>query len=51
VKEPALSAQDLETFVASRWAASLVMWDEDSIDAAARGAGGALAHPVPVRIE
>ena len=39
VKEPALSAQDLETFAKSRWAATLVMWDEDSLDAAARGLG------------
>lgn len=51
VKEPALSAQDLETFARSRWAATLVMWDEDSLDAAARGADGGLSHPVPVRIE
>jgi proteasome lid subunit RPN8/RPN11 len=51
VKEPALSAQDLETFAASPWAAALVMWDEDSVDAAARAPGGGPVHPVPVRIE
>jgi hypothetical protein len=51
VKERSLSAQDLETFAASRWAASLVMWDEDSIEAAARGPAGTPAYPVAVRIE
>jgi hypothetical protein len=51
VKEPTLSPQDLETFAKSRWAATLVMWDEDSIHAAARGSGGSVSHPVPVRIE
>ena len=51
MKEPALSAQDLETFAKSRWAATLVVWDEDSLDAAARGSDGEPSHPVPVRIE
>jgi hypothetical protein len=51
VKEPALSARDLQTFAASPWAATLVMWDEDSVDAAARAADGEPVHPVPVRIE
>ena len=51
VKERSLSAQDLETFAASRWAATLVMWDEDSIDAAARDGRGVATHPVLVRIE
>ena len=51
VKERSLSPQDLQTFAASRWAATLVVWDEDSIDAAARGPDGRPAHPVSVRIE
>lgn len=51
VKERSLSPQDLETFAASQWAATLVMWDEDSVDAAARDARGEATHPVPVRIE
>lgn len=51
VKERTLSAQDVATFRESGWAATLVMWDEDSIDAAARGAGGTVVHPVTVRIE
>lgn len=51
VKERALSRQDLETFAGSRWAATLVLWDEDSIDAAARGPGARTVHPVPVRVE
>ncbi len=51
VKERSLSARDLETFAASRYAATLVMWDADSIDAATRGSTGALEHPVRVGIE
>jgi proteasome lid subunit RPN8/RPN11 len=51
VKERALSAQDLETFAESHWAATVVMWDEDSLDAAARAPDGRPAHPVAVRIE
>jgi hypothetical protein len=51
VKERSLSPQDLETFAASRWAVTLVMWDEDSVDAAARDMRGSAIHPVPVRIQ
>lgn len=51
LKERSLSPQDLETFGASRWAVTLVMWDEDSLDAAARDPRGRAIHPVPVRIQ
>jgi hypothetical protein len=51
IKERSLSRQDLETFAESRWAATLVMWDEDSIDAAVRRPGGPPVHPAPVRIQ
>jgi hypothetical protein len=51
LKERSLSPQDLETFVAGRWAVTLVMWDEDSLDAAARDPRGRAIHPVPVRIQ
>ena len=47
IKEPSLSAQDLETFRASSLAVTLVMWDADSVDAAVRD-GRALVHPVRV---
>ncbi|MGH2669062.1 MAG: hypothetical protein ACREOF_02050 [Gemmatimonadales bacterium] len=51
VKERGLSPRDLETFAESRWAATMVMWDEDSIEAAIRSPAGAPKHPAPVRIE
>jgi hypothetical protein len=47
IKERSLSAQDLETFLASGLAVTLVMWDADSVDAAAK-AGRALVHPARV---
>lgn len=51
VKERSLSRQDVATFAETAWAVTLVMWDEDSVDAAARDAGGTIRHPVAVRIE
>jgi hypothetical protein len=51
VKERSLSRQDVATFAESGWAVTLVMWDEDSVDAAARDSGGTIWHPVAVRIE
>ena len=50
IKERSLSAQDLETFRTSGLAVTLVMWDADSVDAAAK-AGPALVHPVPVLVK
>ncbi len=51
IKERQLSPQDLKTFAASRLAVTLVMWDEDSVDAAARAPGGRIVHPAVVAIE
>lgn len=47
IKEPRLSAQDLETFARSPLAVTLVMWDADSVDAAVR-AGQGIVHPASV---
>ena len=47
-KERGLSAQDLETFARGHDPAVLVVWDVDSLDAAARAADGTILHPVPV---
>lgn len=47
IKERALSAQDLRTLETSpAFAAVLVMWDADSVDAAVRDRSGAVVHPV-----
>lgn len=48
IKERQLSAQDLETFGNSRLDLTLVMWDQDSIDAAVRMPDGRVVHPVRV---
>lgn len=50
LKERGLSAQDLVTFTDGHDPAVLVVWDVDSIDAAARMANGTIVHPVPVVI-
>lgn len=47
IKERSLSAQDLETFRTSRLAVTLVMWDADSVDGAAK-VGHAVVHPIRV---
>lgn len=51
LKEAGLSEQDLSTFDHGVDAAVLVVWDVDSIDAAARGPDGSVLHPVPVRMK
>jgi hypothetical protein len=51
IKERGLSPQDLETFAATRLAATLVMWDRDSVDAAVRDPRGQVIHPAVVRLE
>jgi hypothetical protein len=51
IKERGLSPQDLETFARSSLAATLVMWDRDSVDAAVRDARGQVIHPAAVRLE
>lgn len=45
LKERRLSRQDLETFAASPYRVTLVMWDVDSVDAAMKH-GRELIHPV-----
>ena len=51
LKERSLSPQDLQTFHASGYPASVVIWDVDSIDAAVRAPDGTIRHPATVRIE
>lgn len=51
IKERQLSPQDLTTFAGSRLAVTLVMWDEDSVDAASRAPGGGLVHPAVVTVK
>jgi hypothetical protein len=48
IKERRLSAQDLATFGESSLAAAIVLWDADSLDAAARAGDGSVRHPVQV---
>ena len=48
LKERGLSALDLETFAAARDLITLVMWDMDSIDVAAKAPDGSVRHPVPL---
>jgi hypothetical protein len=50
LKEPVLAKQDLETFAGSSDLIALVIWDRDSIDAAAKGADGRVLHPIPVLV-
>ncbi len=51
IKERRLSAQDLATFADSRLNVVLVMWDQDSVDAAVRDAEGAVVHPARVAVD
>jgi len=48
LKEAGLSRQDLATFATGDDPAILVVWDVDSIDAAARGPDGSVLHPITV---
>ena len=51
LKERRLSPQDLETFRTSGYAATIAVWDVDSLDAAVRAPDGATRHPVVVVIK
>ena len=51
LKERRLSSQDLRTFNATGYSASIVIWDVDSIDAAVRAPDGSVHHPAAIRIE
>jgi hypothetical protein len=48
LKEPGLSAHDLTTFANGADRAVIAAWDVDSVDAAVRGADGAITHPAIV---
>ncbi len=50
LKEPGLSALDLETFASARDLVALVMWDVDSLDVAAKGPDGSVRHPAPLTL-
>ena len=50
IKERELSRRDMETFAAARDLVTIVMWDSDSLDAAARRPDGTLLHPVPLAV-
>jgi hypothetical protein len=47
IKERRLSSQDLETFRQSPYRVTLLMWDQDSLDAAVKQRGR-VVHPVVV---
>jgi hypothetical protein len=47
LKERRLSSQDLETFRQSPYRVTLLMWDEDSVDAAVKHRGS-VVHPAAV---
>jgi len=48
LKERGLSTQDLQTFTGASDLVSIVMWDRDSIDAAAKAPDGSVVHPAPL---
>jgi hypothetical protein len=50
IKERHLSPQDLATFGSTRLVVTMVVWDEDSVDAAVRLPGSVSVHPAEVRI-
>ncbi len=50
VKERGLSHLDLETFAAAPDAVTMVMWDLDSLDVAAKAADGGVRHPTPLAL-
>jgi len=49
-KERALSAQDLATFASARDLVTVVVWDVDSLDAAAKGPDGSVRHPARITL-
>lgn len=48
IKERGLSEQDLHTFSGASDLVSIVMWDRDSLDAAAKAPDGSVVHPAPL---
>ena len=50
LKSRALSPQDLATFAASTDRVAIVVWDQDSLDAAVKAPDGSIIHPAKVEI-
>ncbi|MGH7546809.1 MAG: hypothetical protein ACREMM_01385 [Gemmatimonadales bacterium] len=50
MKERGLSPMDLATFASARDVVTLVMWDLDSLDAAAKAVDGTVRHPAPLAV-
>lgn len=50
VKQRGLAPQDLHSFSQSSDLISLVIWDQDSVDAAVRSADGQVVYPAVVRV-
>lgn len=50
LKSRELSPQDLATFAASSDRVAIVVWDEDSLDAAVKAPDGSIVHPAKVEI-
>ncbi len=50
LKERGLSPMDLQTFAAARDVVTIVMWDLDSLDAAAKRPDGTVRHPAPLAV-
>jgi hypothetical protein len=50
LKERGLSAMDLETFASARDLVTVVMWDVDSLDAAAKEPDGSARHPAALTV-
>lgn len=50
MKERGLSRMDLATFASARDVVTLVMWDLDSLDAAAKATDGTVRHPAPLAV-
>lgn len=48
IKERGLSDQDLQTFSAASDLVSIVVWDRDSLDVAAKAPDGSVVHPAPL---
>ena len=50
VKERGLSPMDLRTFTQAPDVVTIVMWDLDSLDIAAKSPDGSVLHPVPLTV-
>jgi hypothetical protein len=50
LKERGLSTQDLQTFSRAHDLVSIVVWDRDSLDVAAKAPDGNVAYPAPLLV-